>query len=363
MTSHWLGAVLTAIAIALPTSAPLAAQEALQLKAGKSWKHKHSEITVPATLAGTLRERGMAYAADDLDVGLSYTVGDAAESLTFYIFRNTNGAVPVWFAQAQWGIENSGTFGRPSIVFAPQALVPPGQNVASGLKAVYEPDKGNYRSTGVMLLPVGKWYVKIRASSQTRSPAELSNWMDTALADIGWPKNMAAAAAALPVTACAAPLHFAGKSNDASGDLTTEALGVALVSAADGDDSIEKKPASNVPVQWCRDRQLDNNIAAFRPDGSETGYLLAYGDNGNGIWAGPSPMTIAMEEIARKNGTKAAARYSVTLHTAAQDINFILQDRLPSPERTLEILDANRRASTVATWGKDRKVQINSAPQ
>lgn len=363
MTSHWLKAVLTAVAIALPTGVPLAAQEALQLKAGKGWKHKHSEITVPATLAGILRERGMAYAADDLDVGLSYTVGGAAESLTFYIFRNTNGAVPVWFAQAQWGIENSGTFGRPSIVVVPQAFVPPGQNVASGLKAVYEPDKGNYRSTGVMLLPVGKWYVKIRASSQTRSPAELSNWMDAALTEIGWPKNIAAAAPAQPATACPAPLRFEGKSNDASGDLTTEALGVALVSASDGDDSIKKEPTSNVPVQWCRDRQLDNNIAAFRPDGSEAGYLLAYGDNGNGISVGASPMNVAMEEIAQKNGTKAATRYNVTLHTAAQDVNFILQDRLPSPERALEILDADRRASTVTTWGKNRKIEINSAAQ
>lgn len=44
-----------------------------------------------------------------------------------------------------------------------------------------------------------------------------------------------------------------------------------------------------------------------------------------------------------------------------EDVNFVLQDRLPSPERVAEILSMSRRASTVATWGKARKVQINSA--
>lgn len=354
---------MTVLAAVCAASLPAFAQQPLPLKPDKAWKHAHSGITVPATLAGTPRAGGMAYAPDDLDVGLSFAVGDAVESLTIYVFRNTNGSVPVWFAQAQWGIENRDTFGHPAIVAAPRAFVPPGQTVASGLKAIYEPKRGNYRSTGAVLLPVGEWYVKIRASSQTRSPAELDAWIDAALAEIGWPRDIAAAAPALPVTTCADPLRFETEAADAAGgDLSAETLGLALISAAAGDVPAKPKPTAPVPaVQWCRDRQLDGNIATYRPDDSDAGYLLAYGDNGNAIWAGPSPMNVAMEEIAAKKGEKAPLRYSVTLHTAAQDVNFTLQDRLPSPERAIAILNANRRTSTVTTWGKNRQVQINSA--
>jgi hypothetical protein len=167
-------------------SSPVAAQQPLPLKDGKAWKHKHSGIVVPATLGGAARERGIAYAADDLDVSLSYVMGDAVESLSFYVFRKTNGAVPVWFAQAQWGIEHRDTRGRPAITIAAQAFTPPNQSTAAGLKAVYEPESGAYRSTDVAMLEVGDWYVKLRASSQTRSPADLSQWMDAALAQIQW---------------------------------------------------------------------------------------------------------------------------------------------------------------------------------
>ena len=360
MASHWYKGVLVAIAAMAIAGAPAAAQQPLSLKSGKAWKHEHSGITVPATLGGLQRDKGMAYAQDDLDVGLSYTVRNAAESLTFYVFRNTNGAVPVWFAQAQWGIEQRDTFGHPPLAIAPEAFAPPGQTVASGLRAFYAPKSGSYRSTGVAMLPVGGWYVKVRASSQSRSPEALANWVESVLAEIGWPRDIAAAAAAQPITPCTEPLRFEAIAADANGgDLTAEALGVALMSAAAGDETIKKKPES--AVRWCRDRQLEGNIATYRPGGSTTEYLLAYGDNGNGIWTGPSPMKIAMDEIAAKKGGTASPRYAVTLHTAMEDVNFVLQDRLPSPERVADILNANRRSSTVVTWGKNRKIQINSA--
>ncbi len=270
MVNRWINRLLVATATALLVAAtPAAAQQPLPLKAGKAWEHKHSGIGVPATLGGLQRDAGMAYASDDLDVGLSYTERNAAESLSFYVFRNTNGAVPVWFAQAQWGIEKRDTFGNPPLAIAPAAFVPPGQHTASGLRAVYAPKSGSYRSTGVLLLPVGDWYVKIRASSQSRAPEELASWMDSVLAEIDWPRDIAAAAAARPVTPCAEPLRFEAEAADASGDdLTAEALGVALMSSAAGDDSIAKEPAPT--LQWCRDRQLDGNVATYRADGSTT---------------------------------------------------------------------------------------------
>lgn len=361
MAGHGVKIILAALTAIGVMAAPAAAQQPLPLKPGKIWKHRHSGIAVPATLAGTPRDGGTAYAPDDLDVSLSFTTDEIGESLTIYIFRNTNGGVPVWFAQAQWGIEHRNTYGEPTVAIAPEAFVPPGQAAASGLRAVYEPGNSRYRSTGLMLLPVGDWYVKVRASSQTRSPTELAAWMDTALAGIQWPKGIAASGPARPVIACDAPLRFEDKSNDAHEGIRTEAIGLAIMAIASDGDVIKERQAVNGPDQWCRDSRLNDNIGVYRPDAATTRYLLAYGDNGNGLWAGPSPMAAVMEEIAEKDGTKAEAHYSLTLHTATRDVLFIPQDRLPSPERAMEIFSAGRHASIIPTWGKDRKIQINGA--
>ena len=64
-----------------------------------------------------------------------------------------------------------------------------------------------------------------------------------------------------------------------------------------------------------------------------------------------------------KDQAAPAQRFSITLMTAAQNIAFVTQDRLPSPERVLEIVNANRRITSVATWGKKRKIGVYSEPQ
>ena len=360
MPRHWLNVVV--LAAALVTGASAHAQQALTLKAGKAWKHKHSGIAVPATLAGTPRTGGNAYAADDLDVSLGFTIGDAAESLSFYIFRNTNGAVPLWFSQAQWAIENRGTYGNPAVAVAAQSFIPPGQTTASGLKAIYEPKAGSYRSTGVAMLPVGECYVKIRASSQSRSPAELSQWMDAALVQIIWPKKIAAAAEAAPVADCPTLLAFPIAAQDApkngGADLMTGLLGMAAAQSKTKAKPTPESVAALSAVRWCRDVGVGSNATVYRQNADTDHYLLAMGDNGNGIWVGPDPgaKVIAMTE----KDKHAESRYSITAVTAAQNISFVAQDRLPSPQRVIEIVAANRRITTVPTWGKNKSIGVNS---
>lgn len=358
MRSRWIKSLIAATAFALAPTAPVAAQQDLAIGHGEAWTHAHSGITVPATLGGNALTKAKAYAQDELDVGLSFEPDGAEDFISFYIFRNTNGGVPVWFAQAQSAIEKRGAFGTPTLVETPRAFALPGQSVAGGLRAIYAPQEGApYTSTGVVLVPVGNWYAKFRVTSRRRTPAELGTLIDTLIGQIQWPAASASTVAALPVASCATPLTFARKSKDVRSDGLSGILGAALMSSISGDETIAKDAAPAAPVQWCRDSQLDDNIATYRPGESPDGYLLALGDNGNGIWVGRSEMSGLMAGL---QGKKAGANYGVTLHTAAQDIHFIGQDRLPSPQRTLEILDANRRGSTVTTWGKERTVEINS---
>jgi hypothetical protein len=219
---------------------------------------------------------------------------------------------------------------------------------------------GPYRSSGVMMLPVGGWYVKLRASSQTRSPAELAQWMDAALAEVQWPRKIPAAPDAAPVTDCPAPLAFPVAAKDApkngGADLMSGLLGMA--SAQGKAKPTPESTARLAAARWCRDPDIGGNAALYRQNADTENYLLAMGDNGNGIWVGPDPGAKVMAMADKE--APATPRYSITLITAAQNVGFVVQDRLPSPQRVIEIVKANRRVTTVPTWGNSKSISVNS---
>ena len=360
MKNAWVKTIAVAATLAVIGTAPsLSAQEALKVKTGKAWTHKHSGITVPATLGGQARSDAAAYAADQLDIGLQFTAPNADESLSVYIYRNTNGAVPLWFAQAQWAVENRDIYGKSRPVSGPEAFVPPGQSVASGLRATFTPSgPGGYQSTGIVLLPVGDWYVKLRASSRSRSPEELGQWMATTLGEIGWPKATKDGPVATPMTDCATSLAFDVTAKDAPKDgaasLLSGMLGMMVADKTSKPADTEPAP----PATWCRDAVVGQNQASYRANAASDGYLLAIGDNGNAIAVGPDAGTAIM--VSSDPAKAIDARFSITLMTAAQNVSFVAQDRLPSPQRVIQILGANRRVMTVPTWGKNKNIQIDS---
>ncbi|WP_144036726.1 hypothetical protein [Sphingopyxis witflariensis] len=334
--------------LALSFAAPASAQGELVVETGKPWTHRHSGITVPATLGGNTLTQARTYAPQELDLSLSFEPDDARDFLSFYIFRNTNGGVPVWMAQAQWSIENRGIFQGATLAVAPQAFTPPGQTNAVGLKTVYAtPDASSYKSTGIALLPFGEWYVKLRVTSRDKSPAELAQAMEGWLKEIRWPENPVSIPAALPVTPCQKTLAFGKSSKDAPVDMTNS-LATAMISAVAGEGKRKQEQ-----VQWCRDSGLDGSKTVYRPDAAQDSYLLAIGDNGNGVWVAPSVGNVL------NPGQGGGPRFDVTLHMAAVDIHFVSQNRLPSPQRAMEIVDAGRAASTVTTWGEKRTIEIN----
>src|SRR5690606_29234962 len=115
--------------------------------------------------------------------------------LTLYIFRDTNGSVPVWFAQAVRAITLRADLKAPPYGVAPVAFTPPGQPAASGLKAVFAPvDVEGIRSTGVALFAVDGWYVKLRANSATLTPGDMSDWIEGVLGELNLPRGASATA-------------------------------------------------------------------------------------------------------------------------------------------------------------------------
>lgn len=311
---------LIATALAAISSGAASAQQPLPVAPGTAWAHSHSGIVIPATLGGLARMRATSFADPELDISQNFGSSDGNQQLTVYIFRNTNGSVPIWFAQAQRAISLRDDMKKPPLAIAPAAFTPPGQAAASGLKAVFAPaGVEGIRSTGVALFAVGDWYVKLRATSATRSPDELAAWMDEAIAEIGLPQKRSADAAVQPIADCGTPLVFATVAADSALPASTGA----------------QTPAPRmIAPRWCFDSVVGGNRAVYRPVGTSDRYLLATGDNGKAIAVQPHT----------------AGYYSANLIVAAQVLVLVAQDRLPSPQRIFDLVDQRRTAGTTPTW-------------
>jgi len=321
MANIWYRAFFVAAAL---SAAPVAAQQPLAVAEGKPWTHAHSGIIVPAALDELPRVRATSFAAPELDISQNFASDDGRESLTVYIFRNTNGAVPVWFAQAQRAISLRTDLADPPIGVAPVAFTPPGQSTASGIKAVFAPvGVEGIRSTGVALFAVGDWYVKLRANSATLTPADLSGWMEGVLAELTLPRGTAPAVR--PIADCAPKLVFGPAATDST--LPDAALTAGVRTAA----------ARMVGTRWCLDQVVRGNQAVYRPDGARDRYLLATGDNGKAFAVEPQ-------------GAAGVTYYSANLVGARQTFTIVAQDRMPSPQHVLDLAAADRSVRAIETW-------------
>ena len=363
MQSLKFAALLCAASIA--GASPALAQQAIEADDGKPWVHPHSGIAIPAELGDFARGRGTAYAADFLDVGFGFDPRGSGDALTIYIYRKTNGDVPLWFAQGQSALVTRDVFRSAEPAFAPAAFTPPGQSNPSGLRVVYAVDRGNYKSTGLAVFEVEGWFVKVRATSQSLTPSELLVQMDEAIAALDLPQGDSPAA--VPVADCETRLRFRGKSRDvASSDgaaALSSLLGGLLVSAiaeeraqgkaGDAGDAAEEPG----PVTWCRDQRIADAQATYRANHSEDSYLLAFGDNGNAISVAPDTLASLLSDGEKKDKDQT---YSLTLMTADRNLSLVSQDRMPRPSRAIELLENNRVVGSTRTWGDDRTIEINS---
>ena len=335
---------------------PAQAQRALEIESDAAWEHPHSGIEVPATLAGLPRNRGTEFAPDFLNVGFSFRDGEDVEEISLYIYRDTNGGVPVWFEQARRGIEGRDIYADPKLAFAIEQYGWPGNDAWQGQRAVYDtPDSTYSTSTGLVLFSVDGWYVKMRATSATRSASELRDWIDTAFGELTAPMSEFRQEPVIAVTDCEEKLSFK-KAKDAKTDgassLVNALLG-GMISEKVTEKRVEEGPGP--AVAWCRDSSLSGMQVAYRADASTDSYLIALGDSGMGVSVAPDLGAALLSDKPSKKKS-----YSITVITEAQRINFVPQNRLPSLQRVLEVINANRRVSATSTWGDDSKVEINS---
>ncbi|HEX8626208.1 MAG TPA: hypothetical protein VF782_14180 [Allosphingosinicella sp.] len=326
---------------------------AIELSAKAVFKHRHSKVELPPVLTGLPRTRSTEFEADQLDTLSEYATAGLGEVHTVYIYRNVAGGLPIWFDRARWMVEHRRGIGTATL-HAAGDFVPPGRTNASGLLATYALSGNSFRSTGLALVPVGEWLVKLRSSSQSLSAAELEARMKAALAEIVWPKKMAPAPAAAPVVPCTTALALSGDAIPVVGDDKSGAA--MLFGALLGQMGATKEPPKQAAVppqaRWCRDPTELAEAGVYRADEQKNGYLLAVGDAGRAITAGPSAGQALIDlDEQKKAGSE---RYEVQMVLLSMRAASRLLDRLPPPAQALAIVKEGRFASSYGTWGKDK---------
>lgn len=351
--------LITTCAIFLVGS-PLSARETISISADKPYQHKPSGLIVPPTLADLPRIEATILTAD-LDEFVQFETADGREALTVYVFRKTNGSVPVWADRAAWQIENRAIYGGAKPVKAVAAFTPPGQTNPSGLIATYVTGIGPFRSTAFALLPVGdEWYVKFRYSSATIEPAALDTQMRQAIAAIKWPKSRDPQPDAAPIGDCPAPLTLAGPASTSKSSVeATLLMAAALSAAADGDKSARgSRQASRTPaMQWCRDPGRYDALKSakvYRPIGTSDQYLLAFGDAGVAAWVAPEG------DLPKLLGKGEVPGWAVKLNLLGATNIYARRDRLPPPDQVAKIIEQEAPSAIVTTWGRKREIRIDS---
>lgn len=350
MRRWWFGAA-TLAAVQLAGSGPAAAQsQPIPLADGAPYIHRHSGLTIPATLDGIPRVKAQSAVADQLDDAVDFALPEAGEEITVYLFRHVTGSAALWFDQARWQIEHREVYGELVPLDRSWAFTPPHQTTASALMRVYGTGKGPYRSTGLALVPVGPdWFVAVRYTSRTHSAEALATHLQAVISQFGWPERIAEQPAAVPIAACAEPLAATkrAKTVERSG---ADAL-IASVLALPNLPATQDGP----PPVWCRDATDLSRIGGsgvYRTGGPKDGYLIALADSGRGIRVDRDISAVLLG--------KGKGGWNVSNIDLDRTTVFPTQDRVPPPEQAVEIVQAGHALSTTTTWGAKGEVTIDS---
>ena len=338
--------VTMAILGLLVLTVPAAAQRRdLPVPLGKGWQHADSEVILTATLAGMPRTTLTDYGNAERDIAAEFAAPDRTTIATVYIFRPALMSVPIWFDRAQTAITLRDLYGGATPVAPLPTPFARGGGVAAGLRQVYVPAHGPYKSTALAVIPVGTWLVAIRLSSTMLDPAEADTRLSALIAAVRWPVATGNAPAAIPVNQCGDALTFR-RAALKKPDMMQALLGGMLAAAVEKDH-----PADTPPVVWCRDPVPPTvTYGVYRATGTSDGYTLAVADSGR---------VASVYKALTLPGQPSTGGYAVTYTDLDGSIaTFPSFDALPQPKQVLDLVLSGRAPVARTVQGGDGKTNV-----
>ncbi|MGC6331788.1 hypothetical protein [Rhizorhabdus sp. FW153] len=370
-----LGALCATLIAAAATAAPVVRQE-IRTKAGKPWVHKSSKFAFPAMI-GPFSRRMVEDISEGKQIDLAGTYDEPGSQTlaSVYIYRPAMPDPALWFDISSWYLQRSQIAGGVGNGAAPTAFQIGSGSSTSALRQSYALASDPVGSTGLAIVPVGRWIVKLRMTSRTLPPAALDQAMRDFLFGLSWPSN-APTKDTVPVGTCSRPLR-----NESAEELEQPSA-VILVGAMLG--SMAEKPEADAPAEpsarLCRDDSLSNaSRPLYQLDDGATGYLQPLGDNGTLLVVRNDPTSAALiaeltggdksenhERAGRKYDDKEQISanhksqefFRITLMTPEQWAQYPAFGSLPSLEQTSDVVE-HRRPLSVTSFLNETKIQLD----
>jgi hypothetical protein len=337
--------------LALMAATPgIAGSRDLAVPASAGWQHAASGVILPRSIAGMSRITLIDNGDNELDVAAAFHVPDDSTILTVYIFKPAIMSVPIWFDRSQTALTVRETFGGVTPVVSDAVpFTRPGSTVASGLRQIYAPGKGPYRSTGLAMMPLGDWLVAVRLSSTTFDTGLLDDKLNQVVAAIRFPNGAPAGEAAIPVRACDKPLDYKkAKILKADGAQALIAAMLPMVARAEASEHPEKVTTQE-DGPWCRDGAGVANYGVYHHDDGMKSFVLALGDSGRVATVSPG-MPLGNDNPG----------YGVTfLDLDGTATVFASFDRVPRPEQVLEMVTRGHPISRSSSDGKQSAITLS----
>jgi hypothetical protein len=313
--------------MAVWASAPAAAQpqpRTLAVPATSSWQHAATGMILPPTATDLKRGSIVDRTAAEQDVSTDYR--DAAGSVlaSVYLYQTMLPNPAIWFDRAVAAVYLQPMFGLAGVPPPePTAFARPGATTASGLRTTIALNSGPAKSTAIAVAPLGRWLLKVRMSSATLTATELDARLDAFIAALRWPVEGKSVQAAEAIRPCPAPLKLKRAKR------VREDMANSLLDALAGSFEPAVPERDEAPQRsYCREGSGMGQYGVYRADAATDSYVIALGDAGVAVSAGPSLGAFL---------TGGKRRIVLTLldrNTSSAVGSF---DRLPPPEQAIRV--------------------------
>ena len=334
--------------------------QAIETENGKPWTHKASGLAFPAAIGGFVRnEINDLSEGKQIDLGSAYREPASGTLATVYIYRPAMPVAPLWFDIANWYIQRNQHFAPVTAHSGGVGFTVAGQEQTVNLRQVYSIGAMG-RSSGVAILPLGPWMVKVRMTSQHYEPRALDAALQALVQGLGWPKHMPAVAASAPIASCKGKLPES-RAEEIRQTSPIILVGAMLGSVNEDKDGKNGKDEAAASSRLCRDdSRTDNVYPIYQLDEGSSGYVIAIGDNGTLLAARSDPLSAEVaRELAKDTGKDIKPFYRVTLMTPEQWEQFPAFAQLPPVEQAFDMV-RNRSPLSVTKLLGERKITIDS---
>lgn len=335
-----LGWAIALIATLGALVAPAQAQTVFEVPGNASWKHAETGVILRPRIAGIPRGTMKDASKSELDISAQYESPDGQLYITVFIYRPALSSLPVWFDRSETAILMRDLYGKARPVSAaPTAFARPGATTASGLRQVYLPSSGVFKSTALAMMPIGKWLVAVRISAKDLDAAQIDARMTEVIAGIGWPKDVAESPVAVPVAPCAERLAYAKGARMKKPDMQDGLIAGSAIALAAGKEG-------GTPPLYCRDLPPALGYGVYREPTETDGYVMAIGDAGIMISIGPDMFA------------EGKPRFRMFAGFLDHHAIYSTFDKLPHPDDAMRAIRGVAPAARVSLDGKNIELSM-----